>query len=128
MQLIPETARDMGVVNVFDPRENILGGSRYLRKMLDRFGGNIRLALAAYNAGPNAVTRYGGVPPFQETIRYIEKVSRAYRAMGGFNTAFASYTSANGRPAKTVVYTYSDESGRKIITDMPIGERRVIRD
>jgi len=75
MQLMPVTARVVGVADPFDPRQNVEGGVRYLRRMLDRFGGNLRLALAAYNAGPTAVTKYGGVPPYPETKRYIVKVS-----------------------------------------------------
>jgi hypothetical protein len=74
MQLMPATARDMGVSNALDPRQNIFGGVQYLRMMLDMFRGDIALAAAAYNAGPNAVLRYGGVPPFKETQNYVAKV------------------------------------------------------
>ncbi len=86
MQLIPETARDMQVIDPFDPEDNIRGGSRYLRLMLDEFGGNVELALAAYNAGPNAVKRFGGIPPYQETQNYVVKVKnyqRQYRQSKG---------------------------------------------
>lgn len=76
MQLIPETARDLRVVNPFDPSENIRGGSQYLRQMLDQFDNDLELALAAYNAGPNAVRRHGGVPPYDETRTYIQRVKR----------------------------------------------------
>lgn len=74
MQLIDDTAREVGVSRVFDPRENIMGGTRYLRTLLDRFEGNETLALASYNAGPGAVQRYGGVPPYRETERYVDNV------------------------------------------------------
>jgi len=76
MQLIPETAADLDITDPFDPTESIRGGSRYLKQMLNRFGGDLDLALAAYNAGPSAVKRYGGVPPYSETERYIRKVKR----------------------------------------------------
>jgi len=76
MQLIDSTAADMGVKQVFNPRDNILGGTRYLRNLLNLHGGNERLALASYNAGPAAVERYGGVPPYPETQNYVENVLR----------------------------------------------------
>jgi hypothetical protein len=74
MQLMPKLAEEMGVRDSFDPRENIMGGARYLRELLDRFRGNVKLALASYNAGPTAVARYGRVPPFRETQRYVKQI------------------------------------------------------
>lgn len=76
MQLIDSTAKDMGVSQAFDPEQNIRGGVKYLRTMLDKFDGNEKLALAAYNAGPTAVTRYQGIPPYRETINYVASVQR----------------------------------------------------
>ena len=74
MQLMDGTARDMGVTQVWDPRQNVMGGTRYLKKMLDRFDGDESLALAAYNAGPEAVRRHGGIPPYSETRNYVKSV------------------------------------------------------
>lgn len=76
MQLIPSTAKLVRVANPFDPSENIRGGSEYLRKMLDMFDDDLELALAAYNAGPTTVKRYGGIPPYNETQNYVKRVKR----------------------------------------------------
>ena len=79
MQLLPATASRMGVKNIFDPKENIDGGTKYLREMLTRYHNNVTLALAAYNAGPEKVQRYGNqVPPYQETQKYIDRIARGY--------------------------------------------------
>lgn len=78
MQLMPETAREIGVKNPFDPSDSIYGGSFYLRKMLDSFDLNLDYALAAYNAGPGAVRRHGGIPPFEETQNYVKRVKHYF--------------------------------------------------
>jgi len=84
MQLMPETATELGVTTILDPRENVEGGTRYLRQMLDAHEGDVSLALAAYNAGPEAVRRYRGIPPYRETREYVGRVIRVYeRALGG---------------------------------------------
>jgi hypothetical protein len=80
MQLMPDTAERFGVKNVLDPVDNITGGTRYLRWLLAYFKGDLPLVLASYNAGEGAVTRYGGVPPYPETVAYVERIRRYYPA------------------------------------------------
>ena len=77
MQLMPGTARLLGVQDGFDPEQNIMGGAKYLRQMLDQFG-NVETALAAYNSGPGNIRKYGGIPPFKETEQYVAKVLNYY--------------------------------------------------
>jgi soluble lytic murein transglycosylase-like protein len=78
MQLLPATATRLGVKDIFDPGQNIDAGTRYLRELMARYRGDLVLALAAYNAGPGAVQRYGRVPPYQETISYVRAIRRTY--------------------------------------------------
>jgi membrane-bound lytic murein transglycosylase MltF len=90
MQLMPQTAKRFGVTNAFQPEQNVLGGVKYLRFLMNRYYGNMELAVAAYNAGEGAVDRAGGIPPYKETINYVDRVTRltdAYRCQerGGRN-------------------------------------------
>jgi soluble lytic murein transglycosylase-like protein len=80
MQLMPGTARTLGVTNPHDVRQNVAGGAAYLRAQLERFGNNVPLALAAYNAGPGAVMKYGGIPPYRETQNYVRQIMRRLSA------------------------------------------------
>ena len=98
MQLMPGTARSLGVSDPYNARQNILGGAKYLKQNLDRFGGDVSLALAAYNAGPNSVTKYGGIPPYKETQNYVKKIMADYT---GNNTILAGRTVSTGTYGKT---------------------------
>lgn len=101
MQLMPGTAEEMGVTNIFDPAENIAGGTQYLAQMLAIFNGDASLALAGYNAGPNAVKRYGGIPPYTETQNYVQRVVRAWQgySKGGIPTMTGKFTYMANAPA-----------------------------
>ncbi len=97
MQLMPATARELGVADALDPAQNLDGGTRYLRMLVAQYGGDIGKALAAYNAGPGAVKRHGGVPPYRETHHYISRVMTRYERAARAEKAAA----ANPKPAKS---------------------------
>src|SRR5712691_2504558 len=100
MQLMPDTARQLGVSNVFDPRQNIFAGVRYLRLLLDTFGGDVSLATAAYNAGATSVQRYSGVPPYKETQNYVAKIQGLLAGLGAPLPSSATTTMTSYAPAE----------------------------
>ncbi len=112
MQLMPTTAATLGVRNSFDPRENIEGGVRHLRGLIDRFTNNLPFALAAYNAGEKAVVQYGGIPPYPETQDYVTKVLYFYGGPveGGATPPTRIYQTV--APDGTIVYTNIPPRGR----------------
>jgi len=105
MQLMPNTANKYGVEDLYDPKENIEAGIKYMKNLLSSYEGNLNLALAAYNAGPEAVKKFKGVPPYPETQNYIKKIN-------------SSFHKSNRRLQKSI-YTYYNESGRLVITNIP---------
>lgn len=117
MQLMPETGKEYGVRDFFDPEENIRAGARHLRKLLDRYFGDYELALAAYNAGETAVEKYNGIPPYPETREYVRKIMRMVRG--------DNYQPGKRDTGRTI-YRYVDEQGRICITNVyPTSARKV---
>ena len=109
MQLMPETALTMNVRNSLNPTENIDGGVKYLRYLIDRYEGNLSLALAAYNSGETAVKKWGTIPPFKETQQYVQRILRIYN--GG--------TAAKGFVTRYTIYMGYGDDGALILTDNP---------
>lgn len=95
MQLMPSTAKRYGVTRIFDPMDNIIGGVKYLKDLLIIFDGDLKYALASYNAGENMVKYYNGIPPFEETKDYVEKVMNLYEKAGGRKTAYKYWDMQN---------------------------------
>ena len=110
MQLIPETAQHLGVFNPFDPTQNVEAGVTYLSSLLERYNGDLPKALAAYNAGPRAVDRWGGVPDFRETREYVRKVTSSYFQPG-------SDHHLPWRAASRPIYRTTTDDGRVVFTN-----------
>ncbi|MCS7183668.1 MAG: lytic transglycosylase domain-containing protein [Thermoanaerobaculum sp.] len=124
MQLMPQTAALYGVANVFDAEENLRGGVRYLRDLLERFGFDLSKALAAYNAGPKAVEKHGGIPPYAETQKYVSSILSAYR--GGEQAVLSGGFGRPTRKGPPVVLV--QQGGQPLLTNLrPRGEAHLTR-
>ena len=129
MQMMPATAKRMGVEDPFDPRENIMGGVKYLRMLLDMFQGDVSLAVAGYNAGEHAVVRHNGVPPYRETQGYVRKI---LGLLAGGSPRVAPVAASTAAPAvqpvkppakPSVIYKWRDSQGRVFLSDTPPPDR-----
>jgi hypothetical protein len=115
MQLMPSTARSLNVSNPFDPAQNVDAGVRHLRRLLDNYGGNVRLSLAAYNAGSGAVARSAGVPHFRETQNYVRRITNLYN--GGGDLGASVFGGATGGPVREPVHMERDARGVLFISN-----------
>ena len=117
MQLMPQTAKRYGVKNIFDAQQNLTAGIRHLKYLLQTYNNNLDLALAAYNAGNEAVSKYGGIPPYRETRNYINKVKKLY---SGNRLAYTPSYNSNKRspPVRRPIYQYLDKEGKPHFTNL----------